>query len=73
VVVEEAVQKLALDIEKHPTPYCLEWLNNGNEVIVSKRCLIHFSIGIIYKDNTWCDVVAMDARHLLLGIPWQYD
>jgi predicted aspartyl protease len=26
VVAEEAVQKLALDTEKHPTPYRLEWL-----------------------------------------------
>jgi hypothetical protein len=32
-----------------------------------------FSIGTKYKDNTWCDVVAMDACHLLLGRPWQYD
>jgi hypothetical protein len=73
VVAEEAVQKLALDTEKHPTPYRLEWLKKGNEVIVSKRCLVHFSIGTKYKDNTWCDVVAMDACHLLLGRPWQYD
>jgi hypothetical protein len=73
VVAEEAVQKLALDTEKHLTPYRLEWLKKGNEVIVSKRCLVHFSIGTKYKDNTWCDVVAMDACHLLLGRPWQYD
>nr|GEX68990.1 hypothetical protein [Tanacetum cinerariifolium] len=26
-----------------------------------------------YKDNVWCDVVAMDACHLLLGRPWEYD
>jgi hypothetical protein len=73
VVAEEAVQKLALDTEKHPTPYRLEWLKKGNEVIVSKRCLVHFSIGTKYKDNTWCDVVVMDAYHLLLGRPCQYD
>jgi hypothetical protein len=52
VVAEEAVQKLALDIEKHPTPYRLELLKKGNEVIVSKRWLVHFSIGTKYKDNT---------------------
>jgi hypothetical protein len=72
VVAEKAIQKLALDIEKHPTPYRLEWLKKGNEVIVSKCCLINFSIGIKYKDKTWYDVVAMDAYHLLLGRPWQY-
>ncbi|KAL7610415.1 hypothetical protein Lser_V15G14297 [Lactuca serriola] len=26
-----------------------------------------------YKDDVWCDVVAMDACHLLLGKPWEYD
>jgi hypothetical protein len=51
----------------------LEWLKKGNELIISKCCLVHFSIGTKYKDNTWCDVVAMDAYHLLLGRPWQYD
>ena len=32
-----------------------------------------FLIGVKYKDKMWCDVVAMDACHLLLGRPWQYD
>jgi hypothetical protein len=45
----------------------------GNEVIISKRCLVNFSIGNKYKDKVWCDVVAMDACHLLLRRPWQYD
>ncbi|KAL1316101.1 hypothetical protein AAHE18_15G042500 [Arachis hypogaea] len=26
-----------------------------------------------YKDEVWCDVIPMDACHLLLGRPWQYD
>jgi hypothetical protein len=73
MVAEKAVQKLALDTEKHPTTYRLEWLNKGNEVIISKCCLINFSIGTKYKDKTWCDMVAMDAYHLLLRRPWQYN
>jgi hypothetical protein len=51
----------------------LEWLKKENKVIVLKRCLAKFSIGTKYKDKTWCDMVAMDACHLLLGRPWQYD
>jgi hypothetical protein len=51
----------------------LEWLKKGNEVIVSKCCLVNFSIGTKYKDKTWCDMVAMDTCHLLLERPWQYD
>ena len=67
------VEKLDLETEKHPNPYYLEWFKKGNEVIVSKRCLVSFSIGNRYKDKMWCDVVAMDVCQLLLGRPWQYD
>jgi hypothetical protein len=34
---------------------------------------VSFSLGVKYKDKMWCDVVAMDACHLLLGRPSQYD
>jgi len=33
---------------------------------------ITFSIGK-YVDEVVCDVVPMEASHLLLGRPWQYD
>ena len=73
VVSEEVVQKLGLATEKHPNPYKLSWLKKGNEVTVSKCCLVSFSFGLKYKDNAWFDVVVMDACHLLLGRSWQYD
>lgn len=38
-----------------------------------ERRLVNFSIGQNYKDCAWCDVVAMDACHLLLGKQWQYE
>ena len=40
VVSEKAVQKLGLATEKHPNPYKISWLKKGNEVTVSKRCLV---------------------------------
>ena len=40
---------------------------------VNKICLVEFSIGKNYKDAVVCDIVPMDACHLLLGRPWQYD
>ncbi|KAK9140155.1 hypothetical protein Scep_009836 [Stephania cephalantha] len=74
IVSLEAVQKLGLATEQHPRrPYKLAWLKKGCEVKVSKHALVTFSIGANYKDSVWCDVVAMDACHLLLGRPWQFD
>ena len=35
--------------------------------------MVSFPIGLKYKDNAWCDVVVMDACHLLLSRPRQYD
>ena len=43
------------------------------QVTVSRRCLVSLSIGSIYKDQIWCNVVIVDACHLLLGRPWQSD
>ncbi|XP_026451907.1 uncharacterized protein LOC113352281 [Papaver somniferum] len=73
IVSEEVVRKLKLETKEHTSPYSLSWLNQGSEVKVTKRCLINFSIGNKYVEKVWCDVVLMDACHLLLGRPWQYD
>ncbi|GKD39605.1 reverse transcriptase domain-containing protein [Tanacetum coccineum] len=32
-----------------------------------------FSIGKSYKDEVWCEVILMDAAHILLGRPWKFD
>ncbi|GKA93453.1 reverse transcriptase domain-containing protein [Tanacetum coccineum] len=32
-----------------------------------------FSIGHGYKDEVWCEVITIDAAHILLGRPWQFD
>ncbi|PKI52275.1 hypothetical protein CRG98_027340 [Punica granatum] len=47
-------------------------LVKGGEVSVLKRALVTFSIGSRYRDFVWCDVIMMDACHLL-GRPWQFD
>ena len=73
MVSKEMVEKLKLPYEKHPHPYRIAWFKKGNEVMVDKRCLVNFFIGKTYKDEIWCDVIPMDACHMLLGRPWQYD
>ena len=39
---------------------------------VNKQAIIKFSIGK-YQDEILCDVVPMQACHLFLGRPWQFD
>lgn len=73
VVAADAVHKLNLKTEVHPNPYTLAWLQRGNSISVDRRVHLSFSIGNNYTDHIWCDVVPMDACHLLLGRPWQYD
>ncbi|GJZ39482.1 putative nucleotidyltransferase, ribonuclease H, partial [Tanacetum coccineum] len=73
LIAEEVVQKLRLKTENHHKPYKLQWLKKGGEVTIYKRALVAFSVGTTYNDSVWCDVVPMDACHLLLGRPWEYD
>ncbi|GJU14451.1 RNA-directed DNA polymerase [Tanacetum coccineum] len=73
VVSTYMVEKLGMKTEDHPEPYQLTWLKKGNTIKVSKRCLVQFSIGKSYKDEVWCEVIPMDATHILLGRPWQFD
>lgn len=73
VIASDAVSKLSLSSEAHPKPYSLAWLQRGHNVTIDRRVLLTFSIGNKYSDNVWCDIVPMDACHLLLGHPWQFD
>jgi hypothetical protein len=66
------VSKLELETKPHPRPYKLQWLSESVEMLVDKQVEVCFSIGQ-YEDVVVCDVVPMEASHLLLGRPWQFD
>ncbi|RDX68430.1 hypothetical protein CR513_52583, partial [Mucuna pruriens] len=66
------VEKINLQTAKHPRPYKLQWLSNIGEVKVDKQVSVPFAIEN-YKDEVLCDVVLMEAGHILLGRPWQLD
>lgn len=42
-------------------------------VKVIETYTIPIAIGKHYSDEVVCDVVDIDASHILLGRPWQYD
>ncbi|XP_060168973.1 uncharacterized protein LOC132599772 [Lycium barbarum] len=72
VASQTLVEQLKLPTLKHSRPYRLQWLNECGELRVTKQVLVKFKIGA-YQDEVKCDVVPMQACHLLLGRPWQYD
>ena len=72
VASTRVVDKLGFSTISHAKPYKLQWLRVVGEIIVNKQVLIAFSIGK-YKDEVLCDVVPMEATHILLGRPWQFD
>ncbi|KAF8045797.1 hypothetical protein N665_4402s0001, partial [Sinapis alba] len=72
VASEELAEKLGLEVYKHPKPYHLQWLNEEGGLKVSKQVKVSLSVGR-YQDETTCDVLPLEASHILLGRPWQYD
>ena len=73
VIAADAVKKLSLKDELHPTPYKLAWLEHTHDLLMTRRTLVAFSIGNAYHDEIYCDIVPMDACHLFLGRPWEFD
>lgn len=71
IISEEAMSKLKLPRIQHKEPYKLTWLNNGQHVLVNEQAWVDFHIGG-YIDRILCDILPMDACHLLLGRPWQF-
>ncbi|XP_066365236.1 uncharacterized protein [Miscanthus floridulus] len=66
------IEKLGLQPRRHPHPYHMQWLNNSGTVKVSAMIRLSFSIGDCHGEVD-CDIVPMQACHLLLGRPWQFD
>lgn len=65
VVSKALVKTLNLKTERHPSPYKIAWIKKGPEVQVPEVCKVPLSIGKYYKDEILCDVVDMDACHIL--------
>nr|KYP31179.1 hypothetical protein KK1_048758 [Cajanus cajan] len=65
------VEKLGLTTTPHPKPYQLHWLNDDGDMVVNQQVEMEFSIRN-YKDKVTCDVVPMEACHILLGRPWKF-
>ena len=64
------VTKLGLKTEKHSFSYKIGWIKKGTETLVTQQCRVTLSMGKCYVDEVVCDVVEMNACHLIMGRPW---
>jgi hypothetical protein len=49
------------------------WIKKEVNMRITKQCNVPLSLSKYYLSNVLCDVVDMDASHVLLGRPWQFD
>ncbi|GKE80260.1 hypothetical protein Tco_1550260, partial [Tanacetum coccineum] len=53
--------------------YQIGWIKKGLAHKVTKICKVPLAIGKHYNELVTCDVVDMEACHVLLERPWQHD
>jgi hypothetical protein len=71
LVSQDLFNRLTLVTTTHPETYQLGWVQkDGPRLLVSKCCLVNFSI-FQFKDTVLYDVSPLDCVDLLLGIPYQ--
>jgi len=63
------VEKLNFQATAYPHPCNIQWLNQGEGLQVNSSCVISSSIGKSYHDELWCNIIPMNACHILLGRP----
>uniref|UniRef100_A0ACD5Y723 Uncharacterized protein n=1 Tax=Avena sativa TaxID=4498 RepID=A0ACD5Y723_AVESA len=73
LISQNLVNHLKLETRDHPNPYTIGWIKKGTNIRITKQCNLPLSLDEYYRSNVLCDVVDMDASHVLLGRPWQFD
>ena len=68
IISKDVGERLQLETETHPSPYVIGWIKEVGGIRVHERCKVFFFIGK-YNDVVYCDVVDMDACHILFRRP----
>ncbi|GKB51271.1 retrotransposon protein, putative, ty3-gypsy subclass [Tanacetum coccineum] len=72
-VSKDLVKAFKLPTEPHPSPYQSGWIKKGPVLKVTEICKVPLAIGKHYNKLVTCDVVDMEACHVLLGRPWKHN
>ncbi|GJZ22515.1 RNA-directed DNA polymerase [Tanacetum coccineum] len=67
------VKDFKLPTEPRHSPYQIGWIKKGLALKVTKICKVPLAIGKHYNELVICDVIDIEACHVLLGRPWQHD
>ncbi|GJR45877.1 transposon ty3-I gag-pol polyprotein [Tanacetum coccineum] len=73
LVSKALVKAFKLPTEPHHSPYQIGWIKKGLALKVTEICKVPLAIGKHYNELVTCDVVDIEACHVLLGRPWQHD
>nr|GEW47806.1 hypothetical protein [Tanacetum cinerariifolium] len=73
IVSKAFVKAFKLPTEPHPSPYQIWWIKKGPTLKVTEICKLPLAIWKHYNELVTCDVVDMEACHVLLGRPWKHD
>ncbi|RDY02410.1 hypothetical protein CR513_14140, partial [Mucuna pruriens] len=65
VASHRLVEKLDFPTLPHPRLYKLQWLSEKGELVVDKQVSLAITFGS-YKNDIICDVIPMEATHILL-------
>jgi hypothetical protein len=68
----DLVENLGLEVHDHPSPYPLGWKNKDAKIKVMKQCKIKFDVSVDFIDEVELDVVPLDVRGVVFGIPYKY-
>ncbi|GJV70775.1 transposon ty3-I gag-pol polyprotein [Tanacetum coccineum] len=63
-------QELGGNVDKITVEHKIGWIKKGSTLKVTEICKILLAIGKHYNELGTCDVVDMEACHVLLGRPW---
>ncbi|GJU59589.1 hypothetical protein Tco_1237355 [Tanacetum coccineum] len=67
------VKDFKIPTEPRHSPYQIRWIKKGLTLKVTTICKVHLAIGKHYNELVICDVIDIEACHVLLGRPCQHD